>query len=137
MLSQGITTVEGKSGYGLDLECELKQLKVMKELNNNEAIDIVPTYLGAHAIPVEYKGRGLEYVDYMIKEVLPKIEKEGLAEFCDVFCEEGVFSVEESKKLLLEAKKLGFKCKLHADEKTKEVYRDWERSEERRVGKEC
>lgn len=116
MLSQGITTVEGKSGYGLDLECELKQLKVMKELNNNEAIDIVPTYLGAHAIPVEYKGRGLEYVDYMIKEVLPKIEKEGLAEFCDVFCEEGVFSVEESKKLLLEAKKLGFKCKLHADE---------------------
>ena len=116
MLVQGITTIEGKSGYGLDLECELKQLKVMKELNNNEPIDIVATYLGAHAIPSEYKGRGLEYVDYMIKEVLPKIEKEDLAEFCDIFCEEGVFSIEESRKLLLEAKKLGFKSKIHADE---------------------
>lgn len=116
MLAQGITTVEGKSGYGLDLECELKQLRVMKELNNNESIDIAATYLGAHAIPIEYKGRSLEYVDYMIKEVLPKVKEEGLAEFCDVFCDEGVFSIEESRKLLLEARNLGFKSKIHADE---------------------
>lgn len=116
MLAQGITTVEGKSGYGLDLECELKQLKVMKELNNNNPIDVVSTYLGAHAIPSEYKGRSSEYVDYMIKEVLPKVKEEDLAEFCDVFCEEGVFSIEESRKLLLQAQKLGFKSKIHADE---------------------
>ena len=116
MLAQGITTVEGKSGYGLDLECELKQLKVMKELNKNEPIDIVSTYLGAHAIPSEYKGRSFEYVDYIVKEVLPKVKEEDLAEFCDVFCEEGVFSIEESRKLLLDAQKLGFKSKVHADE---------------------
>lgn len=116
MLSQGITTVEGKSGYGLDLECEVKQLKVMKKLNDNNAIDIISTYLGAHAVPKEYEGRSADYVDYMIKEVLPKVKQEALAEFCDVFCEAGVFSIEESKKLLLEAQKLGFKSKLHADE---------------------
>ena len=97
MISQGITTVEGKSGYGLDLDCEIKMLKVMKKLNEDCPIDVVSTFLGAHAVPLEYKNKNSEYVDYMINEVLPKVAEEDLAEFCDVFCEEGVFSIEESK----------------------------------------
>lgn len=116
MLAQGITTVEGKSGYGLDLECELKQLKIMKELNNNSPVDIIATFLGAHAIPNEYKDSSDEYVDYIIKEVLPKVAEENLSEFCDAFCDEGVFSIEQSRRLLLEGQKLGIKSKIHADE---------------------
>lgn len=116
MLAQGITTVEGKSGYGLDLDCELKQLKVMKELDNNSPVDIISTFLGAHAIPIEYKDNSDEYVDYIIKEVLPRVAEEKLAEFCDIFCEEGVFSIEQSRRLLLEGQKLGLKSKIHADE---------------------
>ena len=116
MIAQGITTVEGKSGYGLDLECELKQMKVMKELNNNNPVDIITTFLGAHAIPLEYKDNSEDYVDYIIKEVLPKVSEEKLAEFCDVFCEEEVFSIEQSRRLLLEGQKLGLKSKIHADE---------------------
>ncbi|MEQ8199213.1 MAG: imidazolonepropionase [Clostridiaceae bacterium] len=116
MIAQGITTIEGKSGYGLDLECELKQLKVMKELDNNSPIDIISTFLGAHAIPAEYKNSSDEYVDYIIKEVLPRVAEEKLSEFCDVFCEEGVFSIEQSRRLLQEGQKLGLKSKIHADE---------------------
>lgn len=116
MLKQGVTTTEGKSGYGLNKDCEIKQLKVMCELNKNQPVDIVSTYLGAHAVAQEYKNNTNGYVDYMINEVLPEIKKENLAEFCDVFCEEGVFSIDESKKLLEAAQKLGFKAKLHADE---------------------
>lgn len=116
MLYQGVTTVEGKSGYGLDKTTELRQLKVMKALNEKEKIDIVTTYLGGHSIPVEYKDKPMAYIEYMLKEVLPIVKEEELAEFCDVFCEEGVFSIEASKKLLIEAQKLGFKSKIHADE---------------------
>lgn len=116
MLSFGVTTVEGKSGYGLDLETELKQLKVMDKLNEDHPVDICKTFLGAHAVPDEYKGRTQEYIDFMIKEVLPKVANENLADFCDVFCEKGVFSVEESREILLKAKELGMKLKLHADE---------------------
>lgn len=116
MLSQGITTVEGKSGYGLDLDCEIKMLKVMKKLNEDCPIDLVTTFLGAHAVPIEYKNKNSEYVDYMINEVLPKIAEENLAEFCDVFCEEGVFSIEETKKILEAGQKLGLTSKVHADE---------------------
>lgn len=116
MLMQGVTTTEGKSGYGLDKECEIKQLNVMAELNKCQPVDIVMTYLGAHAVAEEYKGNSGSYVDYMIKEVLPEIKEKSLAEFCDVFCEEGVFSIEESRKLLKAAKEMGFKLKLHADE---------------------
>lgn len=116
MLSFGVTTVEGKSGYGLDLETELKQLKVMDKLNEEHPVDICKTFLGAHAVPDEYKGRTQEYINFMLEEVLPKVAKENLADFCDVFCEKGVFSVEESREILLKAKELGMKLKLHADE---------------------
>ena len=115
MLAQGITTIEGKSGYGLDLDTELRQLSVMKSLDENEAIDIVPTYLGAHAVPQEAKSTQ-SYVDFMIEKVLPEVKCKDLAKFCDVFCEEGVFSAEESERLLTAAKEMGFDLKLHADE---------------------
>lgn len=118
MSTMGITTVEGKSGYGLDRETELLQLKVMRALNNeeNKRIDIVSTFLGAHAVPEEYKGRSDEYIDFLIREMLPEVRHNELAECCDVFCEQGVFSVEQSRRLLTAAKELGFLLKLHADE---------------------
>lgn len=118
MSAMGVTTVEGKSGYGLDRETELLQLKIMRSLNNDEhkRIDIVSTFLGAHALPEEYKGRGDEYIDFLIREMLPVIRENGLAECCDVFCEQGVFSVEQSRRLLQAAKEQGFLLKLHADE---------------------
>ncbi|MDD3217765.1 MAG: imidazolonepropionase [Lachnospiraceae bacterium] len=116
MLEQGITTVEGKSGYGLDFECERKQLQVMKELNEKQPVDIVPTYLGGHAVPLEYKEDADGYIDYMIEKVLPRVKAENLAEFCDIFCEDSVFSIAQSERLLNAAKKLGFISKIHADE---------------------
>lgn len=116
MLSFGVTTVEGKSGYGLDEETEIKQLEVMEELDNLHPIDIVKTFLGAHAIPGDYKSREDEFIDYMTDNVMPQVAHKNLAEFCDVFCEDGVFSLEQSKRLLLKAKDLGFKLKIHADE---------------------
>jgi imidazolonepropionase len=116
MLRYGVTTVEGKSGYGLDLDTELKQLRTMKELNETQPIDIVSTFMGAHSVPHEYKGRADDYIDYLIDVVLPSVESDKLAEFCDVFCEANVFSIDQSRKLLLAAKSLGFKLKIHADE---------------------
>ncbi|KRM89160.1 imidazolonepropionase [Liquorilactobacillus vini] len=116
MLRQGITTVEGKSGYGLDEETELKQLRVFRELNITQPVDISVTYLGAHAIPREFNNQADEYIEFIIKEVLPVIKEENLAEFVDVFCDKGVFDLEVSRKLLKSAKKLGFKIKMHADE---------------------
>ena len=118
MSAMGVTTVEGKSGYGLDRETELLQLKIMRSLNNDEhkRIDIVSTFLGAHALPEEYKGRGDEYIDFLIREMLPVIRENELAECCDVFCEQGVFSVEQSCRLLQAAKEYGLGLKLHADE---------------------
>ena len=116
MLSFGVTTVEGKSGYGLDFETEIKQLEVMKELNEIHPVDVVRTFLGAHAVPVEYAGREDAYVDFMIESVLPYVADKKLAEFCDVFCEDNVFSVEQSRNLLSKAKEMGFALKIHADE---------------------
>lgn len=118
MSAMGITTVEGKSGYGLDRETELLQLRVMRNLQTDEhrRVDVVPTFLGAHAVPPEYEGRTDEYIDFILHEVLPGIADNGLAEFCDVFCEQGVFSIEQSRRLLLGARDLGMKLKLHADE---------------------
>jgi len=107
MIHFGVTTVEGKSGYGLDCETELKQLRVMDRLQKDHPIDICKTFMGAHATPEEYKDRNEEYINFLLEEVLPKVAEEKLAEFCDVFCEEGVFSVEESRKILLKAKELG------------------------------
>ena len=116
MLSFGVTTVEGKSGYGLDETTEIKQLEVMKTLNHIHPIEIVSTFLGAHAVPKKFKDREDEYIDYMIHRVIPKVADLKLAEFFDIFCEKGVFSVKQSKRLLLHALKIGLKIKIHADE---------------------
>ena len=116
MLSIGVTTVEGKSGYGLDKETEIKQLEVMSHLDNVHYVDVVRTFLGAHAVPQNYKDKADEFIDYMMADVLPKVAEKNLAEFCDVFCEKNVFSVDQSRRLLSRAKALGLKLKLHADE---------------------
>ncbi|MTI58357.1 imidazolonepropionase [Geosporobacter ferrireducens] len=116
MLSFGVTTAEGKSGYGLDYETEIKQLEVMKEIDQVHPVDVVKTFLGAHAVPKEYKGREDEFIDFIIEKVLPEVVERNLAEFCDIFCEKNVFSVEQSRRLLTKAKEMGMKLKLHADE---------------------
>lgn len=116
MLTLGVTTVESKSGYGLDEGNELKMLRVNKKLNESHKIDIVSTFLGAHAIPDEYKGRAGEYIEMLCNDVLPVVKAEGLAEFCDIFCEDEVFDVEQSRRMLLAAQKLGLPSKIHADE---------------------
>ena len=116
MLSFGVTTVEGKSGYGLDHDTEIRQLETMKALDEIHPVDIVPTYLGAHAVPEEYRGRGDEYIDFILNEVLPEVAEKNLSRFCDVFCEKDVFSIQQSRRLLLGAKKLGLGVKIHADE---------------------
>jgi imidazolonepropionase len=116
MLSFGVTTVEGKSGYGLDRDTELKQLEVMQELNHSHVVDVVPTFLGAHAVPPEYKDREDEFIDVIISEVMPLVAERNLAEFCDIFCEKNVFSIAQSRKLLQNALELGLKLKIHADE---------------------
>lgn len=116
MLEFGLTTIEAKSGYGLDTETELKQLRVAKELHKNHPVDIVSTFLGAHAIPMEYKENIEQFIDIVINDMMPKVQEEKLAEFCDVFCEDGVFTVNQTRKILNEAKKYGMKPKIHADE---------------------
>ena len=116
MLRLGITTVEGKSGYGLDRETELKQLRVMHHLHDSHPVDIVPTYMGAHAIPEEWKGREDAFIDFQIEEMLPLVAGEGLAEAADIFCEKGVFTIDQSRRYLQAAASLGLKPKLHADE---------------------
>ena len=112
----GVTTVEVKSGYGLNKETELKQLRVIRRLNAESKQDVVSTFLGAHAIPDEFKGDPDGYIDYLIDEVLPAVVEEKLADFCDVFTESSVFNVEQSKKLLIAAQKMGLPSKIHADE---------------------
>ena len=116
MLEFGVTTIEAKSGYGLELNTEIKQLEVAKLLDKTHPIDLVHTFLGAHAILQEYKENHKGYIDILVDEMLPKIKNMGLAEFCDVLCEEGVFSIEESECILSSAKKMGYKLKIHADE---------------------
>lgn len=115
-LAHGVTTVEGKSGYGMNLETELKQLRVMQKLQQTHPIDIVPTFMGAHAVPPEYKGREDEFVDHLLKEMLPVVAEEKLAEFNDVFCEKGVFTPEQSERILEAGKEYGLIPKIHADE---------------------
>ncbi len=115
-LGHGVTTVEGKSGYGLDLETEIKQLRVMKRLNETHPIDLIPTFMGGHAVPREYKGREDEYIDVLVNDMLPKVAEEELAVFNDVFCEVGVFTPEQSERILLAGKELGLVPKIHADE---------------------
>lgn len=115
MVSFGVTTVEGKSGYGLDYETEMKQLEAMVKCDEKHPLDIAKTFLGAHAVTKEYKGREDVFIDEMIA-MLPEIKEKNLAEFCDIFCEDNVFSVEQSRRLLNAAKDLGMKTKIHADE---------------------
>ena len=116
ILAMGVTTVEGKSGYGLDCETEIRQLKAMKQLNEMHPVDIVPTFLGPHSVLPEYKGKEDEFIKFMIDDVLPKVKKENLAEFADIFCEKNVFTIEQSRKFLTAAKNAGLKLKIHADE---------------------
>ncbi|MGD9605607.1 MAG: imidazolonepropionase [Bacilli bacterium] len=115
MLSYGVTTVEAKSGYGLNLEAELKQLQVGKALNELHKQTIVNTFMGAHVIPQEYVGKEDNYIQELIKW-MEVIQNEKLASFCDVFCEEGVFSLKQTRTILEKAKSLGFGLKMHADE---------------------
>ncbi len=116
MLSFGVTTVEGKSGYGLFLDTELKQLKVYKALQREHPLDIAVTYLGPHSVPAEYKGKEMDFIDYQISECLPAVKSLEIAEFADIFCEKGVFDVEQSRTFLKAAQNMGFKLKIHADE---------------------
>ncbi|MHA2287556.1 MAG: imidazolonepropionase [Promethearchaeota archaeon] len=116
MMEYGTTTIETKSGYGLDTENEIKSLLAAKELNLEQPIDIIPTFLGAHAVPPEYEGKTDEYVDIIISEMIPRIVREELAEFCDVFCEQGIFSIEQTKRILTTATRLGMKPIIHIDE---------------------
>ena len=116
MLRHGITTVEIKSGYGLDRETEFKQLRVVKRLEEELPLDLAATYLGAHALPPEYKEDREAYIRLMCEEIIPEAAREGLAEFCDVFCETGVFTAEETKRILETGKKYGLIPKIHADE---------------------
>ena len=116
MLELGITTVEGKSGYGLDKDTEMKQLRVMRRLNEDHPMDIVSTFMGPHATPAEWKGREDEFIDFNINEMLPLVAKEKLAECADIFCEENVFTIEQSRRFLTAAREHGFLLKLHADE---------------------
>ncbi len=114
MLEFGVTTVEAKTGYGLDTETEIKTLKAIETLNRSQPVKLIPTFLGAHAIPVEYREHSDVFVDKVIDEMLP--EAAPMSKFCDVFCEEHVFSVEQSRKVLQAAAKLGLGLKIHADE---------------------
>ena len=115
-LSMGTTTIEAKSGYGLDVESELKSLRVINELSDAHPIKILPTFMGAHAFPVEYKNKKDEYVSLIIDKMIPEINNKGLAKFIDVFCEEGYFSVDQSKQILEAGKSAGLIPRIHADE---------------------
>jgi len=116
LLKHGTTTVEIKSGYGLDPDAEIKMLEAIHELSDEHYMTIVATFLGAHAIPPEFKSTPEEYVKLICDRMMPYVAKRSLASFCDVFCEKGYFSVEQSRRILLKARDLGFKLKLHADE---------------------
>lgn len=116
MLEHGTTTAEAKSGYGLTTKDELKILEAIRRLNQLHAVDTVPTFMGAHAIPPEYSNNPMEYVNLIIEEIIPKMTEKKLAEFCDVFYEKGVFSLEQSKRILVAGKNYGLRLKIHADE---------------------
>ena len=117
-LKCGTTTVEAKSGYGLTVNDELKILRVIGRLNDEMPLEFVPTFLGAHAVPHEDRQSPQRYVDLVIHDMLPRVAKEKLAEFCDVFCEQGYFDIEQSKEILTAAKKLGLRLRIHADQMT-------------------
>jgi imidazolonepropionase len=115
-LRGGTTTVEAKSGYGLSLEDEIKILRAIKKLDEETPLRYVPTFLGAHSVPPEYKSRRDEYVALIVEEMLPRVARDQLAEFCDVFCEEKVFTTDESWKILSAARCNGLGLRIHADQ---------------------
>jgi len=117
-LSHGTTTIEAKSGYGLTVEDEIKSLQVLAALGGRNKLEIVPTFLGAHAVPAEYAGSRAEYIRKITDEMIPRVAREGLAQFCDVFCEKGYFSVDEARSILTAAKNAGLGLRVHADELT-------------------
>jgi imidazolonepropionase len=117
-LRGGTTTIEAKSGYGLTVDDELKILRVIGELNQDTGLQYVPTFLGAHDIPADYRDRREAYVSMVIDEMLPLVAEHGLAEYCDIFCEDKVFSLEESRRVLRAAQEHGFKIRMHADQLT-------------------
>lgn len=116
MMCMGVTTCEAKSGYGLNLETEVKMLEVLKKLNEDHPMDIVSTFMPAHAVEEQWKGKEIAYIDLCCNEMMPYVKKHGLAEFCDIFTEDSVFNVEESRVYMQKAKELGFGLKIHADE---------------------
>ncbi|MCG0276242.1 MAG: imidazolonepropionase [Thermosediminibacteraceae bacterium] len=118
MLEYGTTTCEAKSGYGLNLEDEIKSLIAIRELNRHHPVDVIPTFMGAHAVPEEYMENKKEYIKLIVEEMIPRVAQDKLAEFCDVFCEEGVFDIEESRYILECGKAHGLIPKIHADEMT-------------------
>ena len=116
MLAFGTTTAEAKSGYGLDRETELRMLRAIKALAAEQPIELTATFMGAHEVPVEYRGRRADYTKLVIDEMIPAVAAEGLAEWCDVFCETGVFTPEESQAILEAGRRHGLKPRIHADE---------------------
>ncbi|PYP85092.1 MAG: imidazolonepropionase [Blastocatellia bacterium AA13] len=115
-LEHGTTTIEAKSGYGLTLDDELKILRVIKRLNDETPLDLIPTFLGAHEIPPEYRGSPDDYVKLVVEEMLPQVAIEGLARYCDVFCESHVFSAAQTRRVLKRASELGFGIRIHAEQ---------------------
>jgi imidazolonepropionase len=116
MLAHGATTIEAKSGYGLDVETELRDLRVIREAAAALPMEVVPTFLGAHALPPEYADRRQAFVDLVVDEMLPRVATEGLARFCDVFCEDGAFTLDESRRILERARAHGLGLRIHAEE---------------------
>jgi len=116
MLLHGTTTVEAKSGYGLNLKDEIKQLEALKQADRSHPVDIISTFMGAHEVPKEYKNKKHEYIKLLTQKIIPAVREKNLAEFFDIFCEQGVYSVDESRALIRAGKKAGFKIKIHADE---------------------
>jgi len=116
MLKHGVTTIEAKSGYGLSTESELRSLEILHELNESHPLEIIPTFLGAHEVPDEYQGKAEQYIDLLIEEMLPAVTEKKLAEFSDIFCEDGVFDVKQSRRYQAAAQKAGLGLKFHADE---------------------
>ena len=115
-LKLGTTTLEAKSGYGLDLDNELKSLAILDEVNSEHLVDIIPTFMGAHAVPKEYNNKFDDYVDHLCKVIIPAVAKQGIAKYNDVFCEEGYFDIHQSEKILSTGLNLGLLPRIHTDE---------------------
>ncbi|UCC44390.1 MAG: imidazolonepropionase [Candidatus Zixiibacteriota bacterium] len=116
LLRHGVTTIEAKSGYGLSTESEIKMLEIIRDLNEAHPMDLVPTFLGAHEVPDEYRDRPEEYEELIIREMIPAVVEKGLAEYSDIFCEKGVFEIESSRRIQSAAKQAGLGLRFHADE---------------------